>query len=157
MHEDRALAGPQQGKPQDLQNIFEGSTTESEPVLEYIQDLDARLRIFEELNRQPAEAWDSPIVAVFGVVMVAPITRLEDILHQVQRLAEANDKLAISCVFGAFQCFAEDGIEACSSSSRHPLSPPPPIKPFLLTRYYNYISRKQGRIRVPIHVKLHRR
>jgi hypothetical protein len=98
----------------DLQNILGGGTTKSEPVLDYIQDLDTRLRIFDELNSVSVDPWNCLIVAIFSIVMVAPITTLEGILRQVRGLAEANDRLAINCVFGSLQCFAEDGIEACS-------------------------------------------
>lgn len=90
-------------------------------MLDYIQDLDVRLRIFQELN-QPNYAFGPLNVAVFSVLMVAPITKLEEILHYVQRLAKENDRLSIACVLGNLICYALDGIQACSSSSQPSLS-----------------------------------
>ncbi|KAL6884426.1 hypothetical protein GGI43DRAFT_433389 [Trichoderma evansii] len=110
--EVKPSAGSRERKPQDLQNNFRGSISGSEPVLDYIQDLDVRLRMFEELNRQPAKAFGPLNVAVFSVFMVAPITRLEKILHDVQRLTEANDQLIIECVLGNLICRALYGIQA---------------------------------------------
>lgn len=132
MHEGgeiEPLAGPQERKPQDLQIKFWSRISEPEPVLGYIQDLEVRLRLFEELGPHAVKDLERPNVAVFSAFMVAPITKLEEIVHHVQRLAGANDKFGLGCVLGTLHYLALEGIQACSSSFRHPPSPlSPPLK-----------------------------
>jgi hypothetical protein len=104
-------------KPTILKNYLADSTPEEEPVLSYIQDLERRSHIFEEFCRISVQVGNAQKlnVASFSIVMVAPITILEERLRDLQIRAQNNDLPTIFAFFGTLTSSNVSGIQACLS------------------------------------------
>lgn len=75
------------------QKIPEDVPPGSKPVFEYIEDLERRQRIFEELCHLQVQIsnYERSNMVVFGVVMIAPIPYLEACLDQIRHFARVGD------------------------------------------------------------------
>ncbi|KAL7923248.1 hypothetical protein ACQKWADRAFT_290374 [Trichoderma austrokoningii] len=93
----------EQQKPK-VQKISEDVPPGSEPVLEYIEDLEQRQRIFEKFHRFQIEysCSDKLNMAAFGVIMVAPIHYLEEYLDRIRICARTGDQDAVAAWFASF-------------------------------------------------------
>ncbi|EHK43757.1 hypothetical protein TRIATDRAFT_86854 [Trichoderma atroviride IMI 206040] len=98
---DMCITGELQGfiklrqqRRKNTQKVPEEVPLGSEPVLEYIEDLERRRRIFEELHHLQVQvsAYQRLNMAVLGVVMVAPIHYLEASFDQIRHWAWASDR-----------------------------------------------------------------
>lgn len=98
------------------QKIPEDVPSGSEPVLEYIEDLDRRQRMFEEFNHLQVQTSDylKLNMLVFGVVMIAPIPCLEACLDRLRELAMRDPKIISDMLIGMF-LYPVEGIYACLS------------------------------------------
>lgn len=115
-NEIKLLVELRNSRPQVLQDII-ADDVPAEPVLNYIQDLDTRVHIFEEFRRlsNRVSARNSMNAAIFSVFMVAPITQLEYQLLELQNLERGGDLAGIAKYFGALASTSL-GILACSFS-----------------------------------------
>ncbi|UKZ90433.1 uncharacterized protein TrAFT101_005452 [Trichoderma asperellum] len=137
-NEIKLLVELRNSRPQVLQDII-ADDVPAEPVLNYIQDLDTRVHIFEEFRRlsNRVSARNSMNAAIFSVFMVAPITQLEYQLLELQNLERGGDLAGIAKYFGALAstslgilAYANRGgrqsQSASSSSQNSPLPSPAP-------------------------------
>jgi hypothetical protein len=100
-------------KPQILKDILSDDVS-AEPVLDYIQDLEARASIFKQFHRLCNEVQGGGYLdaALFSVFMVAPIAQLE---FQLQKLAAAKDSTDLPSYLLSLLT-TRFGIQACSFS-----------------------------------------
>lgn len=99
------------------QKIPEDVPPGSEPVLEYIEDLEWRQRIFEELHHLQVQVSDYARLnmAVFSIVMIAPVPCLEAYLDQIRQFARRSDKDPLSACLTGMLFYQNEGIYACLS------------------------------------------
>lgn len=105
----------QRGKA--TQKIPEDVPPGSEPVLEYIEDLERRQRIFEELHHLQVQNSDYARLnmVVFGVVMIAPIPYLEACLDQIRQFDRMGDQKFVLMGFVGMFLYRCEGTYACLS------------------------------------------
>lgn len=120
---DMCITGELQGyiklrqqKGKATQKIPEDVPPGSEPVLEYIEDLERRQRIFEELYHLQIQTsdYEQLNMLVFGVVMIAPMPCLEACLDRIRDLAMRDPKFVPDMLIGMF-LYPVEGINACLS------------------------------------------